>query len=199
LTLSRRAFIGLLVEGAAVLGGLRLISIVPPAARADLVRPPGAVEEAYFNLMCIRCGICFEACPSKTIMLAGFEKGAASVNTPMINPLIGPCEYLRGRCEDAMRCAEACPTGALQNVDKAQVKLGTAKLNQELCLAYNGRECLVCSEMCPLPDAITVTEDQKPVFHNTICTGCGACVNACPANPRALTLLSEGERRARWP
>lgn len=164
----------------------------------NLVRPPGAVEESYFNSLCIRCGICLEVCPTKAIVLADFTDGVEAVSTPKINPIVGPCEFFRGRCDETMMCSKHCPTGALQLVNKRDVKLGTVKFDPDNCLAYKGKECVVCYEMCPAPEAITTTEDMKPVFHVDKCVGCGTCVNSCPANPKALTLISMNAARAKW-
>ena len=196
--ITRREFVKVLAGGAAVLGVLKLVSLIPSGARGDIVRPPGAVDKEYFNVLCVRCGICLEVCPTKAIVLAGFEDGIAAVNTPKIDALIGPCEFFRGRCEEVMLCSKFCPTGALQPVDKEKVKLGTVELNPDRCLAYMGKECVVCDEMCPVTDAITLTRDLKPVFHGDKCVGCGTCVNACPADPKALTLTSKGAKRAKW-
>lgn len=189
--ITRREFVKVLAEGAAVLGVLKLGSLIPPGAREDVVRPPGAVDKEYFKLLCVRCGICLEVCPTKAIVLDGNA-------TPKIDPVIGPCEFFRGRCEEAMLCSKFCPTGALQLVDKEKVKLGTVEFNQDKCLAYMGKECVVCDEMCPVPEAITLTRDLKPVFHEDKCVGCGTCVHACPADPKALTLIPKGAKRTRW-
>ncbi len=198
LTMKRRGFLKYLAEGTILLSALRLFSLFPNNGRTEIVRPPGAVEEAYFDLLCIRCGICLEVCPTKTITLMGFEDGMASVNTPKIDPQKGACEFFRGRCEETMRCSRYCPTGALQRVGKEQVKLGTVSFDPENCLAYVEKECLICYEMCPIPGAITMTEDLKPIFNENKCIGCGTCVNSCPTNPKALILISEGSKRTKW-
>ncbi len=197
LKIGRREFFKFFAKGAFVLGILRLASLIPSTVRG-VVRPPGAVEESIFNVLCVRCGICLEVCPTKAIVLAGFEDGIAAVNTPKINPLIGPCEFFIGRCEETMLCGKHCPTGALKAVGKSQVKLGTVEFYPETCLAFQGKECVVCDEMCPIPDAVTITEDLKPVFHEDKCVGCGICVNSCPAEPKALALVHKGERRVKW-
>ena len=198
MTITRRKFCKFLAEGAIVLGILKLVSLTSTEAQKDVIRPPGAVDEVNFNLLCVRCGICLEVCPTKTIVYAGFQDGIMSVNTPKIDPLIGPCEFFRGRCEETMLCSKYCPTDALQLVNKELVKLGTVDFNPESCLAFQGKECVVCDEMCPVPEAITITEDLKPVFHRDKCIGCGACVNSCPAIPNALTLLPKDVKRIKW-
>ena len=198
MAITRREYVTFVAQSALVLGIMRVASLLPARADAVAVRPPGAVDEAYFPLLCVRCGICLEVCPTKAIVLGGFEEGIAAVNTPKINPLAGACEFVRGRCEESMRCVDHCPTGALQRIAKEQAKLGTVRFNRDSCLAYQGKECVVCSEMCPVPGAIGVTEDLKPTFNPDKCVGCGTCVYSCPANPKALGLLAEGAKRTKW-
>ena len=196
--ITRREFFRAFSGGVVALSIFGIASSFSSKGETEIVRPPGAVEEEHFNFLCVRCGICLEVCPTGAIVLTGFENGLASVNTPKIDPLSGPCEFFRGRCEETMLCGKFCPTGALQLVDKNEVKLGTVEFNSDRCLAYMGKECVVCDEMCPVPEAITLTEDLKPVFHGEKCIGCGSCVYACPADPKALILLPKGAKRTRW-
>ncbi|MCD6510696.1 MAG: 4Fe-4S binding protein [Thermoprotei archaeon] len=53
------------------------------------------------------------------------------------------------------------------------------------------------SEVCPVPRAI-IPRGRIPVFNQEACIGCGRCVNACPAKPKALKLTPRGERRIPW-
>jgi len=199
LRVTRREFLRLLAEGAVALGFLRISSLVPSGSLTEVVRPPGSVEEEFFNTLCVRCGVCVEVCPTNAIVFADYMDGVEAANTPKINPIIGPCEFYRGRCDTEMKCGKFCPTGALQLISKNGVKMGTALLNQGICLAYLGKECVVCDELCPVPDAITLDEQKRPHFHSDNCVGCGICVHYCPAQPKALTLSSTGARRVRWP
>jgi len=192
---TRRRFISLLVESAAFLGILRVASFMR-LGLAQVLRPPGAVEEEEFNTLCIRCGICQSICPTRIIALTGLEQGIEGLNTPKIDVSRGYCEFMRGRCEEAMLCGARCPTGALRNVHGDDVKIGTLRFEESLCLAYQGKECLVCDESCPITEAITLTDDLKPVFHDEKCVGCGTCVYSCPTSPKALELLPNGVRRA---
>ena len=198
MNLSRREFLALLAQGTVSLGFLRLISLIPSSTQADVLRPPGAVEEEDFNRLCLRCSICLEVCPTGTIILAGLGDGVSNINTPKLNPVSGPCEFYRGRCEETMRCSEFCPTGALQRVRKNDVKVGTVEFNSDTCLAYLGKECLICSEMCPSIGAITPDKELKPIFDGEKCVGCGICVNRCPADPKALILKPKGVKRVKW-
>lgn len=61
-----------------------------------------------------------------------------------------------------------------------------ARITPFACLARAG--CSTCSERCPEVGAI-VLEAGRPRIEETRCTGCGACVDACPAPERAIVLL----------
>ena len=195
--LTRRDFFKFFTGGAILLTIFKILSINPINAIRDVIRPPGAVEEHNFNLLCIRCGICLEVCPTKCIIFAGLYDGVREINTPKIDAEKGPCEFYRGRCKDEMLCSKHCPTGALQLVDKDEAKMGTVDFYPDYCLAYLGKECVICGEMCPVSGAIETTEDLKPIFDNEKCVGCGTCVYSCPSIPKALSLSSKDSRRVR--
>jgi len=196
LGLTRRSYIEAIFGG----GFIFLLSALLPSfvREKNLVRPPGAVSEDYFNSFCIRCGKCIEVCPTGAIVFADVGDGIAKVGTPKIDALKGPCEAVEGRCEGNLRCVKQCPTSALRYVEGREVKIGHASLDEPLCIAWTTGDCLVCYEVCPVPDAIVLTEDAKPIFNQEICVGCGRCVYACPAEPKALMLLPEHRRLRPW-
>jgi ferredoxin-type protein NapG len=197
LRFTRRDFFKFFAGGAILLSIFKILSIRPFNETKGINRPPGALEENYFNLYCIRCGICLEVCPTKCLVFAGFNEGIASINTPKIDAEAGPCEFYRGRCKEEMLCSKYCPTGALQIANRNKVKIGTVDFYSNYCLAHMGKECAVCGEMCPVLGAIETTEDLKPIFNNEKCVGCGTCVYSCPANPKALSLSSKGSKRVK--
>ncbi len=59
-----------------------------------------------------------------------------------------------------MLCTEVCPTGAIRKLrigDKETTVIGTAYFLKDLCIPWSeGRECIVCEEVCP-----TVTKSIK--------------------------------------
>jgi Fe-S-cluster-containing hydrogenase component 2 len=196
LRLTRRSFIEATVGGGFI---VLLSGLLPSFTREkNLVRPPGAISEDYFNSFCIRCGKCLEVCPTGAIIFADVTDGIMKVGTPKIDALKGPCEAVKGRCEGNLRCVNQCPTSALRYVEGRDLKIGYASLDEPLCIAWTKGDCLVCYEVCPVPGAIVLTEDGKPIFNQEICIGCGHCVYACPAEPKALMLLPERRRSRRW-
>lgn len=57
---------------------------------------------------------------------------------------------------------------------------GVVEVRPYACLAHQNSPCSVCKERCPEEGAIVMT-DGKPRIDPARCTGCGACVGACPA------------------
>ena len=161
----------------------------------EFVRPPGAVVEEEFLALCTRCEACIEACLTGTLEPVSPLASLAAWGTPRVNPLKAPCEFLAGRCEELLPCIQACPTGALRIVEVSWIKLGSVEWIKENCIAYRyGGGCLVCKEVCPVPGAIRV-KGRAPSFNWRKCVGCGRCVYACPADPKALKLTARGARR----
>jgi Pyruvate/2-oxoacid:ferredoxin oxidoreductase delta subunit len=82
--------------------------------------------------------------------------------------------------------------------------IGKAYIDQDRCLAWaDGIPCIVCEEMCPLPDkAITWDEGvsvpggellQRPVVDRQKCIGCGICEYKCPLPGPAAIQVVAGE------
>lgn len=133
----RRAF---LMSGAISIGivGLSLAGYLPLAqARANRLRPPGALNERDLLAACIKCGQCVQVCPVEAVKLADAADGFG-IGVPYIDARGQACDF---SC-DAVQCILACPTGALSHdVDKKeQVKMGVARLARpEACLARQGK------------------------------------------------------------
>ncbi len=151
----------------------------------DVLRPPGFQNESDFLSRCIKCGRCIEACPYMCIGTAPFSSGAQS-GTPQIDPRRQAC-----RLCDSFPCTKTCPTGALRDVETIDdVRMGTAVINYDLCIAMAGNRCEVCYRACPLIDkAITIdyTVREGDAIHSVFapkinadeCVGCGICVERC--------------------
>lgn len=117
----------------------------------------------------------------------GHAEWGRSMGTPMIFARDVPC-YV------CMKCPPVCPTGALQNniVNKEDVKMGIAKINEEKCLPYNGVICRVCFENCPIfREAIILEEELFPKVIEEKCIGCGICENVCPVEDSAIIVYNK--------
>lgn len=102
----------------------------------------------------------------------------------MVSPFDAPCRM----CADTP-CITACaPKALLRRPDGRLPVMGLAILQTFNCLAHLGTTCSSCSERCPVPGAIRLT-DGKPSVDPALCTGCGVCQHVCPAPVNAVLLL----------
>ncbi len=160
------------------------------------LRPPGALAEAGFLAACVRCGLCVQACPWRTLRLAD-GAGPVAAGTPYFRAREVPCAMC-----DPVPCQRACPTGALghRSLRITDARMGLAGLNRpEACYSFIGAAaCNSCFKACPLRGrAITMRQGVTrlggrftPTVDGTVCTGCGRCEQACIAEQPAITVLA---------
>jgi polyferredoxin/ferredoxin len=196
---SRRRFLiqaGALAAGFAA-GGV-LGSVSRATRRTNLLRPPGVTDEAVFLQRCIRCLHCEQSCPTQIIRATGIEAGAASLFTPSLDFARQGCDY---RCQV---CQQVCPNAAipLQRLEQKQrAVIGLASIDETTCVVFkDGTQCLVCEEMCPIPEKAILFEEKPvraaakaaslryPSVVRSRCIGCGICQANCPADPVAITV-----------
>lgn len=183
---------------AAVAGGVALAGIEPIVRHspARLIRPPGALL-TDFEALCIRCGECVRACPTQGLQPAILESGWQNLMTPHLVPRSGYCAF------NCNACSQVCPTGAIPSLpleQKRRVTIGLASINKDRCLPWAyGIPCVVCEEMCPLPEKAIILEQgggqgqgnnnqsgvQRPRVLADKCIGCGVCEFHCPAGGEA--------------
>lgn len=146
------------------------------------LRPPGAMGEAVFTGLCMRCSNCIRACPSRIIHP---DTGRAGI-TGLLAPVV---RYETEYClEECNACTKVCPSGALQDLSLEQKHhhvIGEALLDSSLCFLVQGvNDCDICVRSCPF-DAVQVYWDEDlyiayPVIDPLKCNGCGACEVYCP-------------------
>src|SRR5574340_892044 len=194
--MERRSLLKYIVVGA--VAGATIVSSFAPFAQKRMpsrryLRPPGAFSESKFLADCIRCGKCGEVCPNRAINFFGLENGLASLDTPYIVPREQACIL-------CMKCGEVCPTGALKPIARelgeivANVKMGHARVDKNLCLSYQGKTCGVCARACPLPDiAMSIGFLETPIVMSG-CVGCGLCERSCIQIPPSIRVIPDMER-----
>jgi ferredoxin-type protein NapF len=184
--MSRRVVLG-------VLAGLGFSAATRTATTSPRpLRPPGALDEERFVGLCIRCGNCLRACPTRIIRPATGSHGIAALLSPMLD---FTSDYCR---EDCTRCTEVCPSGALTRLtseEKPAARIGLPKVDMNVCLLGDDRDCAVCRTWCPY-EAIKYVFCEDPDVYTLVpqidpekCNGCGACQTKCPTEPVAAIVV----------
>ena len=206
-TLSRRRF--LTTAGAAAVtvtgvSGMALIAAFGTREEAAAcMRPPGALPEEEFLSACIRCGRCADACPNRCIVAFTSDTarehslvpGRRQLGTPVLFARRQACMLCNGAPGNDLLCTAACPSGALQYTRRdtasiqAQVAMGVAVVDENLCYSYNGASCGACVRACPFEgEALRAGLWEKPILDPSSCVGCGLCERACLHYPQAIRI-----------
>lgn len=163
-------------------GGLAPVLPKQEPEREGRLVPPGSMSVKAFESRCTSCMLCVSACPNQVLRPGNLLEDA-------LRPRMG---YENGWCRpECTACSDVCPSGAIRPISREQktlVKIGTARINPELCLAFRGEEtCGNCAKRCPT-GAITMVGNiregnARPVVAEEQCIGCGACEYLCPSRP----------------
>jgi ferredoxin len=115
------------------------------------------------------------------------------LNLELLVPRLGYCDY------SCNACGQICPTQAIPPLSLEEKRLqviGKAYLDENRCLAWSDHQpCIVCEEMCPLPEKAIQLEEQEvwapdgvpvkiqlPHVLRDTCIGCGICEYKCPVS-----------------
>jgi ferredoxin-type protein NapF len=195
----RRAFLGA-AGGALLLGFFSYTGLSRRTRHPGLIRPPGSREELDFMALCSRCGQCMKVCPTNVLQPSLVKAGLEGVYTPEMDFRIGYCDWA---CNE---CGKVCPTGAIEALmleAKRTTKIGRAYVDENRCIPFvDGQTCLVCEELCPLPEKAIVLREVtletpegdevtlgQPRVIEDLCIGCGICEHRCPAQGEAAILV----------
>jgi Pyruvate/2-oxoacid:ferredoxin oxidoreductase delta subunit len=134
-----------------------------------------------------------------------FEAGWEGLWTPVLVSRLGYCAY------SCNACGQVCPTGAIPSLpldEKRKAVIGLAYIDKNRCIPWaDGRGCIVCEEMCPVPEKAIVLEEKDvvnpdgekatvrlPSVIRKRCIGCGICETKCPVNgDAAIRVYVSGE------
>ncbi len=207
--LSKRAFLVTGLTSAVMMPLLKLnYTKSINKGKTSIIRPPGAVDEAEFLALCIRCGECMKVCKTNGLHPTVLESGIEGLWTPKLIPRIGYCDY------GCVLCTRVCPSGAIRRLDleeKREVALGKARIDHNRCIPWVGYarlpelgkkwqdfNCGVCEEVCPVPTkAIHFNtyvdaqqrEIRRPFVREDVCIGCGFCEKVCPVLGTAAIVI----------
>lgn len=183
--LNRRSLFTMGVGAACAVAGVPLglaMKETTLAGERKTLRPPGAAPEWQFGQLCLRCGNCVRACPTRIITTRLHSNAWSTWLAPEIAFNGDHCH------KDCTACMNVCPSGALSRPSPevaAKPAIGLAHLDMERCLLALGSECrTMCLDACSY-EAITLHEwtwedDRRyPIVAPDKCVGCGACQVAC--------------------
>jgi ferredoxin-type protein NapF len=133
------------------------------------LRPPGAISETLFTDKCTSCGDCIAVCPQHIV----FE---GSGGYPEV-------DFRQGECTFCNRCIDVCPEDVLlptiQPPWRLELRISAS------CLAQRQVVCQTCGDACEV-EAVHFRPQlgsvAVPRIDQDVCTGCGACIAACPEN-----------------
>jgi MauM/NapG family ferredoxin protein len=182
--------------GTAIIGtALLKVELDAAVDRPHNLRPPGVSEDELLST-CIRCGQCIRTCPTGALQPALTGAGLEGFWTPLMVPRAGYCDY------GCNACGQSCPVEAIPPLSLEEKRIqviGQATIDRNRCLAWaEDTPCIVCEEMCPLPEKAIVLEEvevldgrgqsvllQQPKVLPDLCIGCGICEYKCPVQGEA--------------
>jgi formate hydrogenlyase subunit 6/NADH:ubiquinone oxidoreductase subunit I len=155
------------------------------------ILPPGALSESNYESRCVACGACVAACPVGVVKIADSPH-------PQLDYSGDYCQY------SCTACGAVCPTAAIRHLtpdEKRRTRVALSKLHLDRCVVVtNSQACGACAEVCPTHALVMEPYGGAgsgltiPVYDEQYCIGCGACLYACPAEPRAFTLTGLAEQ-----
>ena len=146
-------------------------------ARPDAAARPPWSRESTLVASCTGCGACVVACPQQILRL---DAGLPRV------------DFSDAECTFCGACATACPEPVFDRALRPAFPHVVAVTSR--CFAARGIVCQSCRDACAeaaIRFPPRLGGPAQPVLTAALCSGCGACIAACPADaiapqPRAL-------------
>ena len=126
------------------------------------------------------------------------QAGWAGLWTPVLAPRLGYCDFGCNAC--GQRLPDRRHPARWTSRPSGRRSSATLTSTADRCIPWvDARNCIVCEEMCPVPEKAIVLEDaevhnrdtgemvmvRRPVVIHERCIGCGICENRCPVNGQA--------------
>jgi len=135
-------------------------------SRPEAVRPPWS-RSASIAAACTGCGTCVTACPQHIIVPD--ETGRPAL------------DFGGSECSFCGACADICTEPVFDRLLPAFHHIASVGVD---CFAGRGIVCQSCGDACPesaIRFKARLGGPALPEVAADRCTGCGACIAACPA------------------
>jgi 4Fe-4S ferredoxin len=132
------------------------------------------------------CVECENVCPLSLIKISkvGFDgnpvQDVAALSPAAKQRVHVNIDIQKEYCPTCRVCEYKCSPGAIRI---RKVIEGTISIDKQKC--PDG--CKDCKDVCPIPEALEISQDGKVHVKAVFCTYCGACKNVCPV-PEALAV-----------
>ncbi len=143
------------------------------------LRPPWFRAEALRAGACDACGACVRACPRDLLLLG--RDGAPEI------------DFARGGCDFCQACLQACERGVFAAPASGRPWRYKATVGAE-CLAFQGLVCQLCEQYCEngaISFDLFAGGFALARVGTADCSGCGACIAACPADAITIRDIKE--------
>lgn len=130
--------------------------------------PPYSIDADKFADICTRCGDCIVACPEGILEIPERSR------LPIVN-------FAKGACTFCEACVDACEPKALVKGAGAPWAMKAAITSN--CLSFQKVACRACADFCEMRAIrfhLRLGGQSIPDLDSEACTGCGACLVACP-------------------
>ncbi len=138
---------------------------------------PWTRDDIDFYQACTQCGDCINACQENIIRVG--EEGFPQI------------DFTKGGCVFCGECARVCTHSVFKDDLGSKPWQQVISLGTE-CLTYLGVACQSCRDSCDsnaIKFEYLIGWTPRPAVKNEDCSGCGMCVQVCPAN--ALNIVSD--------
>ncbi len=153
-----------------------MVPVLDKGSFPELIRDI-EVDPAKCDIGCVDCE---KACPLNLITVTVLTPDGREINPeeaealPSKENLKVKVDIKKELCPGCRLCEMKCPKGAIR---VRKIMHGILRINLEKCPVG----CQDCLDVCPIPGALYLDEDDNKVHPNeTFCVFCGVCKLVCP-------------------
>jgi 4Fe-4S ferredoxin len=155
------------------INGEHMIPVIDSESFPQLIREI-EVDTTKCDLDCIDCE---KACPLNLIKVSIHDANGEEVTDIKSRSnkenLTVSVDIEKNFCPCCRLCEMNCPDGAI-HVEKTFH--GNLRINREKC----PESCQDCLDVCPIPEALYLSDDGKVYVNELYCVYCGVCSIVCP-------------------